>query len=74
MLLDINAYVGHWPFKQLQHNTCSNLLDRMNRFGVDVSVISNLNGIFYKNRMRKEKLQASDRIGKAKKKFFILVF
>jgi predicted TIM-barrel fold metal-dependent hydrolase len=49
MLLDINAYVGHWPFKQLQHNTCSKLLDRMNRFGVDVSVISNLNGIFYKN-------------------------
>jgi predicted TIM-barrel fold metal-dependent hydrolase len=49
MLLDINAYVGHWPFKQLQYNTCSKLLDRMNRFGVDVSVISNLNGIFYKN-------------------------
>lgn len=49
MLLDINAYVGHWPFKQLQYNTCAKLLERMNRFGVDVSVISNLNGVFYKN-------------------------
>jgi uncharacterized protein len=49
MLLDINAYVGHWPFKQLQYNTCGLLLDRMNTFGVDVSVISNVNGIFYKN-------------------------
>jgi len=49
MLLDINAYVGHWPFKQLQYNTCSNLLERMNNYGVDVSVISNLNGVFYKN-------------------------
>ena len=49
MLLDINAYVGHWPFKQLKHNTCGTLLDRMNKFGVDVSVISNINGIFYKN-------------------------
>jgi predicted TIM-barrel fold metal-dependent hydrolase len=49
MLLDINAYVGHWPFKQLQYNTCSKLLDRMNKFGVNVSVISNINGIFYKN-------------------------
>ncbi|HLT71994.1 MAG TPA: amidohydrolase family protein [Cyclobacteriaceae bacterium] len=48
-LIDINAYVGHWPFKQLKYNTCGTLLDRMNRFGVDVSVISNLNGIFYKN-------------------------
>lgn len=48
-MIDINAYVGHWPFKQLKYNTCGTLLDRMNRFGVDVSVISNLNGIFYKN-------------------------
>lgn len=49
MLIDINAYVGHWPFKQLKYNTCDTLLERMNKFGVDVSVISNLNGIFYKN-------------------------
>ena len=49
MLLDINAYVGHWPFKQLKHNTCAALLERMNKFGVDASIISNINGIFYKN-------------------------
>src|SRR5687767_9188776 len=49
VLLDINAYVGHWPFKQLKHNTCSLLLERMNKFGVDVSIISNLNAVFYKN-------------------------
>ena len=49
MLLDMNAYIGHWPFKQLQYNTCDALLERMNKFGVDVSVIANLNGIFYKN-------------------------
>lgn len=49
MLVDINAYVGHWPFRQRIYNTCEERLERMNRFGVDVSVISNLNGIFYKN-------------------------
>jgi uncharacterized protein len=49
MLLDINAYVGHWPFKQLQNNTCAKLLERMNKYSVDISVVSNLNGIFYKN-------------------------
>jgi predicted TIM-barrel fold metal-dependent hydrolase len=49
MLLDINAYVGHWPFKQLQNNTCKTLLECMNRFGVEISVISNLNGVFYKD-------------------------
>lgn len=49
MLLDTNTYVGHWPFKQLRHNTCAQLLARMNKFGVDASIVSNLNGIFYKN-------------------------
>ena len=49
MLLDINAYVGHWPFKQLKYNTCASLVDRMDQFGVDVSVISSLHGVFYKN-------------------------
>jgi uncharacterized protein len=49
MFLDINANTGHWPFKQLKYNTCKLLLERMNKFGVNVSVISNLNGIFYKN-------------------------
>jgi len=52
MLIDINAYIGHWPFKQLKYNTCDALLQRMNQFGVDISVISNLNGIFYKNMQR----------------------
>lgn len=49
MLVDINAYVGHWPFKKLHYNTCGTLLNRMDQFGIGVSVISNLNGIFYKN-------------------------
>jgi uncharacterized protein len=49
MLLDINAHIGHWPFKQLKHNTCATLLESMNRFGVNISVISNLNGVFYKD-------------------------
>jgi predicted TIM-barrel fold metal-dependent hydrolase len=49
MLLDINAYVGHWPFMQLKYSTCETLLERMNQFGINVSVISNLDGIFFKN-------------------------
>jgi hypothetical protein len=49
MLLDINASVGHWPFQQYNYNTCGSLLARMNKYGINISVISNLNGIFYKN-------------------------
>jgi len=49
MLIDINANIGHWPFQQMKYNTCKTLMERMNSFGVDVSVISNINGIFYKD-------------------------
>jgi len=49
MLVDINASVGHWPFQQREYNQCDTLLERMDRFGVKLSVISNLNGVFYKN-------------------------
>jgi len=49
MLIDINANIGHWPFQQTNCNTCKALLERMNQYGVDVSVISNMNGIFYKD-------------------------
>ena len=49
MLIDINANIGHWPFQQMKINTCKELLGRMDEFGVDLSVVSNMNGIFYKN-------------------------
>lgn len=49
MLIDINAHVGHWPFKKMKYNSCSSLLERMDKFGVEISVVSNLNGIFYKD-------------------------
>ena len=49
MLIDSNAYIGHWPFSQRKFSTCETLLERMDRFGVSLSLVSNLNGIFYKN-------------------------
>ena len=49
MLIDSNTYIGHWPFRQRKYNTCETLLQRMDRFGVHLSLVSNLNGIFYKN-------------------------
>jgi predicted TIM-barrel fold metal-dependent hydrolase len=49
MLVDINTYIGHWPFRHRAYNTCKALLGRMNQFGVDASVVSNMSGVFYKN-------------------------
>ncbi|MEO6187914.1 MAG: amidohydrolase [Ginsengibacter sp.] len=49
MLIDSNAYIGHWPFRHFEYDTLDALLGRMKEFGTDRSVVSNLNGIFYKN-------------------------
>jgi len=49
MRVDIHAYIGHWPFRQLRGNTCAGLLSNMRRYGIDRAVISNIHGIFYKN-------------------------
>ena len=49
MCIDIHAYIGHWPFRQLRGNTCEELVAQMDRFGVHKTVVSNIHGIFYKN-------------------------
>lgn len=49
MLIDSNSYIGHWPFLQLKYNNFPALTERMKEFGTDMSVVSSLNGIFYKN-------------------------
>ena len=49
MLIDINANIGHWPFRQTVYNTCGTLLQRMDQSGTGISVVSNMNGIFYKD-------------------------
>jgi predicted TIM-barrel fold metal-dependent hydrolase len=49
MRVDIHAYIGHWPFRQLRGNTCVGLLSNMLRYGIDRAMIANIHGIFYKN-------------------------
>lgn len=47
MLIDINSYIGNWPYRDLKKNSLHEMVQRMNGFGVDKAVVSNLNGIFY---------------------------
>ena len=49
MLIDINTYIGHWPFRQLRNNTASGLLSTMDEYGIDMAAVSSLNAVFYKD-------------------------
>lgn len=49
MIVDMNAYLGHWPFRRLRHNTADGLLALMDRAGIDKAWVSSASAIFYKN-------------------------
>ncbi len=49
MIIDLNAYLGHWPFRRLRHNTADGLLALMDRAGIDMACVSSASAIFYKN-------------------------
>ena len=49
MILDVNAYLGHFAFRQLRHNTASSLLPWMDAKGIDKAVVSSASAITYRN-------------------------
>ncbi len=72
MLIDINSYIGNWPYRGLRGNTLEEMLKRMNNFGVDMAVVANLNGLFYVDvQQANEELNAAVLSNKAFKNRFI---
>jgi len=52
MFIDTNAYVGHWPFRNLENNTLEGL-DRLAQDNeITHMVISNIEGFFFKDANR----------------------
>ncbi|MFW6437610.1 MAG: amidohydrolase family protein [Armatimonadota bacterium] len=49
MIIDMNAYLGHWPFRRLRHNDADGLLALMDRAQIDRACVSSASAIFYKN-------------------------
>lgn len=64
MIIDINTYIGHWPFRKLNNNTPEKLVSIIDNAGIDLICVSNINSIFYKdsqygNKELFEQLQSS---------------
>ncbi|MBM4084485.1 MAG: metal-dependent hydrolase [Planctomycetes bacterium] len=49
MIIDANAYLGHWATRQLRHNTPDGLLKLMDRAEIDKACVSSASAILYKN-------------------------
>jgi predicted TIM-barrel fold metal-dependent hydrolase len=48
-LFDVNAWLGHYPFRQIPGNTPEALLRTMDQRGIDKAVVSSLHGVFYRD-------------------------
>lgn len=49
MIIDTNAYLGPYAFRQLRHNTPAELLRLMDRKGIDKAMVSSAIAITYRN-------------------------
>lgn len=52
MIIDVNATLGHYPFRSLRHNTAAGLLALMDRNGIRRAVVSSLPAVFYRDAHR----------------------
>jgi uncharacterized protein len=49
LIIDVNAYIGHFAFRRLRHNTAASLLALMDRARIDRAVVSSASAITYRN-------------------------
>jgi uncharacterized protein len=49
MIVDVNAYLGHFAFRRLRHNTGDSLLALMDSREIDRAVVSSASAITYRN-------------------------
>lgn len=49
MIIDLNASLGHYPFRRLQHTTPDGLVQLMDHHGLDRAVVSSLPAVFYRD-------------------------
>jgi len=47
IMIDINTFIGHWPFRRLPAKTPDELLDLLQVYGIERALVSPIEGIFY---------------------------
>jgi predicted TIM-barrel fold metal-dependent hydrolase len=52
MLIDMCGYLGHWPFRKINNNDAESFVKVMDDYKINLSVVSSLNAVFYKDTMQ----------------------
>lgn len=51
MIIDVNTYIGHYPFRKTKYRTASDLIGLMDKYGIEKSCVASLNAVYYKDCM-----------------------
>ncbi|MBI5768372.1 MAG: amidohydrolase family protein [Verrucomicrobia bacterium] len=52
MIFDVNAHVGHYPFRSLRARTAAEVVALLDRHGIDRALVSSLHAVFYRDAHR----------------------
>lgn len=52
MIIDVNACLGHYPFRKLRCDSAEKMIALMDRNGIDRAVVSSLHAVFYRDAHR----------------------
>lgn len=52
MIIDVNASLGHYPFRRLRSRTAEEIIALMDRNGITKAVVSSLHAVFYRDAHR----------------------
>lgn len=52
MIIDVNAHIGHYPFRKLVARNALQMIELMDANGIDRAVVSSLHAVFYRDAHR----------------------
>ncbi|MFN0052687.1 MAG: amidohydrolase family protein [Planctomycetales bacterium] len=52
MIIDVNTYLGHYPFRALRFTSAARMIEQMNAHGIDLAIVSSLHAVFYRDAHR----------------------
>ena len=70
MLIDMNTYVGRWPFRKVGNGTADELIKVMDASCIDIAAVSSFNAIFYKDSQQGNE-ELSEQIDHYKERFIM---
>jgi uncharacterized protein len=63
MIVDVNTFLGHYPFRRVRYTTAAEMIAHMDANGLDAALVSSLHAVFYRDAHRgnEELLEAVSR-------------